>query len=88
MSFQAQVSGVQNEDFTVDFPSMLPGHPAFLYELTGLGDYYSREEFNSEYLVFICLQVLKTKNNWSGGSVGLSPHPAAWADFLSQHENR
>ena len=50
------VDGVQEEDFTVNFPSMLPGHPAFLYELTGLGDYYSLKELNSEYLVFICWQ--------------------------------
>ena len=34
---QAQVDGVQDEDFTVDFLSILPGHPAFLYELNGLG---------------------------------------------------
>ena len=47
------VDGVQDEDFTVDFPSMLPSHPAFLYELTGLGNYYSLKEFNSEYLVFM-----------------------------------
>ena len=41
VSFQAQVSGVQEEDFTVDFPSTLPGQPAFLYQLTGLGNSYS-----------------------------------------------
>ena len=34
---QAQVDGVQDEDFTVDFLSILPDHPAFLYELNGLG---------------------------------------------------
>ena len=61
MSFQAMVDGVQEEDFTVNFPSILPAHPAFLYELTGLGDYYSLKELNSEYLDFICWQVrLKT----------------------------
>ena len=31
---------MQDEDFTVDFPSILPHHPAFLYQLTGLGDSY------------------------------------------------
>ena len=41
LSFQAQVSGVQEEDFTVDFPSILPGHPAFLYQLAGLGNSHS-----------------------------------------------
>ena len=35
---QAQVDGVQDEDFTVDFLSILPDHPAFLYELNGLGN--------------------------------------------------
>ena len=46
--FQAQVSGVQDEDFTVDFPSILPHHPAFLYQLTGLGNCY--------FLLLICLK--------------------------------
>lgn len=41
LSLQAQVLGVQEEDFTVDFPSILPGHPAFLYELAGLGNSHS-----------------------------------------------
>jgi len=58
-TMKAQVAGVQDEDFTVDFPSILPHNPAFLYQLTGLG-----------------------------GSVGLSPHPGAWADFLSQHGDK
>lgn len=58
-TMKAQVNGVQDEDFTVDFCAMLPGHPAFLYEMAGLG-----------------------------GSVGLSPHPGAWADFLSQHGDK
>ena len=45
--FQAQVAGVQDEDFTVDFPSILPHHPAFLYQLNGLGNCY--------FLLLICL---------------------------------
>ena len=49
LSFQAQVSGVQEEDFTVDFPSILPGHPAFLYELAGLGNSLSLKPFYSKY---------------------------------------
>ena len=36
--FQARVDGVQEEDFKVDFPSLLPDHPAFLYALAGLGE--------------------------------------------------
>ena len=36
--FQARVDGVQEEDFRVDFPSLLPDHPAFLYALAGLGE--------------------------------------------------
>ena len=36
--FQAHVDGVQEEDFKVDFPSLLPDHPAFLYALAGLGE--------------------------------------------------
>ena len=36
--FQARVDGVQLEDFKVDFPSLLPDHPAFLYALAGLGE--------------------------------------------------
>ena len=35
--FQAAIEGMGREDFNVDFPSLLPGHPAFLYELNGLG---------------------------------------------------
>ena len=34
---QAAIEGMGGEDFNVDFPSLLPGHPAFLYELNGLG---------------------------------------------------
>ena len=37
--FQARVDGVQEEDFKVDFPSLLPDHPAFLYALAGLGEF-------------------------------------------------
>ena len=36
--FQAHVDKVQEEDFKVDFPSLLPDHPAFLYALAGLGE--------------------------------------------------
>ena len=36
--FQAHVDGIQEEDFKVDFPSLLPDHPAFLYALAGLGE--------------------------------------------------
>ena len=37
LSFQVPVAGVQDEDVTVDFPSILPDHPAFLYQLAGFG---------------------------------------------------
>ena len=36
--FQVAVAGVQDEDVTVDFPSILPHHPAFLYQLAGFGN--------------------------------------------------
>ena len=35
--FQAAIEGMGGEDFNVDFPSLLPGYPVFLYELNGLG---------------------------------------------------
>ena len=34
---QAAIEGMGEEDFNVNFPSLLPDHPAFLYELNGLG---------------------------------------------------
>ena len=57
------------EDFNVDFPSLLPDQPVFLYELNGLGGGIAN------------LPNLTSAR--SGGSVGLSPHPVAWSNFLS-----
>ena len=78
---QAQVDGVQDEDFTVDFLSILPDHPAFLYELNGLG----KSKFRLRYVVF---KICQDDVQCPGGSVGLSPCPVAWASFLSQHGNK
>ena len=77
---QAQVIGVQDEDFTVDFLSILPDHPAFLYELNGLG--------NSQYNQECTFNGSQSMSISPGGSVGLSPHPDAWVSFLSQHGNK
>ena len=77
---QAQVDGVQDEDFTVDFLSILPDHPAFLYELSGLGN---SQDINQEYHFKWFTMPISP-----GGSVGISPHPAAWGPFLSQHGNK
>ena len=76
---QAQVDGVQDEDFTVDFLSILPDHPAFLYELNGLGNMKHNQEYHFKSF---------TMPISPGGSVGISPHPVAWASFLSQHGNK
>ena len=74
---QAAIDRMTEENFKVDFPSLLPDQPVFLYELNGLGKIV-QSSYHTNLLY--CFQL--------GGSVGLSPHPTAWSDFLSLHGNR